>query len=125
MKECELIKGDHTFGLLAVTNSGRKTVFTPNSLPHRDPQQTGRKIKKLKTKREDVKAECSNKICSQTGQKLKTVQSRLCAHVTPNVNKNTNVVTWVFIRGSSGMLSLSYSFLFSNLSCYHVYVPSE
>ena len=31
---------------------------------------------------------------------------RLCAHVTPNVNKNTNVVTWVFIRGSSGMLSL-------------------
>ena len=54
----------------------------------------------------DVRAECSNKICSQTGQKLKTVQSRLCAHVTPNVNKNTNVVTWVFIRGSSGMLSL-------------------
>ena len=106
MKEYELIKGDHTFGLLAVTNSVRKTVFTPNSLPHRDPQQTGCKIKKLKTTREDVKAECSNKICSQTGQKLKTVQSRLCAHVTPNVNKNTNVVTWVFIRGSSGMLSL-------------------
>ena len=43
--------------MILFANSGRKTVFTPNSLPQRDPV---RKIKKLKTKREDLRAECSN-----------------------------------------------------------------
>ena len=44
--------------MILFTNSGRKTVFTPNSLPQRDPV---RKIKKFKTKGEDLRAECSNK----------------------------------------------------------------
>ena len=68
--------------MILFTNSGRKTVFTPNSLPQRDPV---RKIKKLKTKRVDLTAECSNKN-SAPNLARKILQSRLpCANFTVSV----------------------------------------